>query len=103
MCRIDGSRHPVTIAKLVSEDLSRTLSAEQVRHLVRTKLLPLGVVADEAAPPTPPTANPLLALRARARSCPSARRTPPEHCCGRFSTDPLSWLSSAASWPWTTG
>jgi putative peptide zinc metalloprotease protein len=65
MCRIDGNRDPVAIAKLVSEDLGRTLSAEQVRHLVAAKLLPLGVVADEAAPPTPPTANPLLALRAR--------------------------------------
>ena len=64
-CRIDGSRDPVAIAKLVSEDLGRTLSAEQVRYLVMAKLLPLGVVADEAAPPTPPTANPLLALRAR--------------------------------------
>ena len=64
-CRIDGSRDPAAIAKLVSEDLGRTLSAEQVRHLVTAKLLPLGVVADEAAPPTPPTANPLLALRAR--------------------------------------
>jgi putative peptide zinc metalloprotease protein len=65
MCRIDGTRDPAAIAKLVSEDLGRTLSAEQVRHLVAAKLLPLGVVADEAAPPTPPTANPLLALRAR--------------------------------------
>ena len=65
MCRIDGSRDPVAIAKLVSEDLGRTFSAEQVRYLVMAKLLPLGVVADEAAPPTPPTANPLLALRAR--------------------------------------
>src|ERR1700733_15127291 len=65
MCRIDGTRDPVAIAKLVSEALGRTLSAEQVRHLVTAKLLPLGVVADEAAPPTPPTANPLLALRAR--------------------------------------
>jgi putative peptide zinc metalloprotease protein len=65
MSRIDGTRDPVAIAKLVSEDLGRTLSAEQVRHLVAAKLLPLGVVADEAAPPTPPTANPLLALRAR--------------------------------------
>ena len=38
-----------------------------------------------------------------ARSCRSARRTPPEHSCGRCSTDPSSWPSSAASWPWTTG
>ena len=65
MCRIDGSRNPAAIAKMVSEDLGRTLSAAQVRHLVTAKLLPLGVVADEAAPRTPPRANPLLALRAR--------------------------------------
>ena len=65
MCRIDGSRNPAAIAKLVSEDLGRTLNAEQVRHLVTAKLLPLGVVAGEAAPSRPPTANPLLALRAR--------------------------------------
>jgi putative peptide zinc metalloprotease protein len=64
-CRIDGSRNPGAIAKLVSEDLGRILNAEQVRHLVTAKLVPLGVVADEAAPPTPPTAHPLLALRAR--------------------------------------
>jgi putative peptide zinc metalloprotease protein len=64
-CSIDGSRTHVAIAKLVSEDLGRTLNAEQVRHLVTAKLLPLGVVADEAAPLAPPTANPLLALRAR--------------------------------------
>jgi putative peptide zinc metalloprotease protein len=64
-CRIDGSRTYVAIAKLVSEDLGRTLNAEQVRHLVTAKLLPLGVVADEAAPPAAPTANPLLALRVR--------------------------------------
>ena len=64
-CRIDGSRNPGAIAKLVSEDLGRTLNAEQVRRLVTAKLLPLGIVAGEAAPPTPPTAHPLLALRAR--------------------------------------
>jgi putative peptide zinc metalloprotease protein len=64
-CRIDGSRNPVAIARLVSEDLGRALNAEQVRHLVTAKLVPLGIVADEAAPPAPPKANPLLALRAR--------------------------------------
>ena len=61
-CRIDGSRDPAAIAKLVSEDLGRALNADQVRHLVTAKLLPLGVVAGQSAPPT---ANPLLALRAR--------------------------------------
>jgi putative peptide zinc metalloprotease protein len=64
-CRIDGSRDLAAIAELVSGDLGRALNAGQVRHLLTAKLLPLGVVADEAAPPTPPTANPLLALRGR--------------------------------------
>lgn len=69
-CRIDGSRNAATIARLVSEDLGRALNAEQVRHLVTAKLLPLGVAADEAAPAAPPTANPLLALRARSTLLP---------------------------------
>jgi putative peptide zinc metalloprotease protein len=63
--RIDGSRDPAAIAELVSGDLGRTLSGDQVRHLIRAKLLPLGVVAAEGAPAAPPRANPLLALRAR--------------------------------------
>jgi putative peptide zinc metalloprotease protein len=62
---IDGSRDPAAIAELVSEDLGRSLTADQVRRLITSKLLPLGVVADEAAPAVPPKANPLLALRAR--------------------------------------
>jgi putative peptide zinc metalloprotease protein len=64
-CRIDGSRDPAAIAELVSGDLGRSLAADQVRHLVTTKLLPLGIVAAEGAPAAPPRANPLLALRAR--------------------------------------
>jgi putative peptide zinc metalloprotease protein len=64
-CRINGSRDPAAIAELVSDDLGRALSADQVRHLITTKLLPLGVVAAEGAPAAPPKANPLLALRAR--------------------------------------
>jgi putative peptide zinc metalloprotease protein len=64
-CRIDGSRDPAAIAELVSEDLGRSLTADQVRHLITSKLLPLGIVADEGAPAVLPTANPLLALRAR--------------------------------------
>ena len=46
-CRIDGSRDPAAIARLVSNDLGRALNADQVRYLVTAKLLPLGVVADE--------------------------------------------------------
>jgi putative peptide zinc metalloprotease protein len=64
-CRIDGSRDPAAIAELVSEDLGRSLTADQVRHLITSKLLPLGIVADEGAPAVLPTAKPLLALRAR--------------------------------------
>src|SRR5580693_2348868 len=64
-CRIDGSRDPAAIAELVSEDLDRTLTADQVRYLITAKLLPLGIVAGQDAPAVPPRANPLLALRAR--------------------------------------
>jgi putative peptide zinc metalloprotease protein len=64
-CRIDGSRGPAAIAERVSEDLGRSLTADQVRHLITSKLLPLGIVADEGAPAVPPKADPLLALRAR--------------------------------------
>ena len=63
--RIDGSRCPEAVADAVSADLGRSLSADQVRLLITAKLLPLGIVTSEAAPVTPPTANPLLALRAR--------------------------------------
>ena len=64
-CRIDGSRDPAAIADLVSEDLGRSLTADQVRYLITAKLLPLGIVAGQDAPAVPPRANPLLALRAR--------------------------------------
>lgn len=64
-CRIDGSRDLAVIADLVSADLGRSLAADQVRYLITAKLLPLGIVADQAASAAPPKANPLLALRAR--------------------------------------
>jgi putative peptide zinc metalloprotease protein len=63
--RIDGFRDPAAIAELVSGDLGRSLTDGQVRHLIASKLLPLGIVAGQGAPAAPPTANPLLALRAR--------------------------------------
>jgi putative peptide zinc metalloprotease protein len=63
--RINGSRDAAAIAELVSGDLGRTLSADQVRQLIAAKLLPLGVVARPGAPVAAPKANPLLALRAR--------------------------------------
>ena len=64
-CRIDGSRGPAAIAELVSDDLGRSLNADQVRYLITAKLLPLGIVAAGGAPAAPPKASPLFALRAR--------------------------------------
>ena len=63
-----GSTAPATrrpSPALVSGDLGRSLTADQVRYLITAKLLPLGVVADGDAPAAAPKANPLLALRAR--------------------------------------
>jgi putative peptide zinc metalloprotease protein len=68
-----GTRSAGEIAARVTNELGRTLTAEQVRYLVSAKLTPLGIVADPNAPVTaPPTASPLLALRARATLLPPA-------------------------------
>ena len=71
-CRIDGSRDPGAIADLVGEDLGLSLSGDQVRHLITSRLLPLGIIAAEGAPAAAPRANPLLALRARETLLPRA-------------------------------
>ena len=71
-CQIDGNRAPGAIADLVSGDLGRSLSADQVTYLITDKLAPLGVVAGGAAPAALPAASPLLALRARATLLPAA-------------------------------
>ena len=63
--RIDGSRGPAAIAELRVLTWAGPWSADQVRYLITAKLLPLGIVAGGDAPPAAPTANPLLALRAR--------------------------------------
>jgi putative peptide zinc metalloprotease protein len=68
--QIDGARDSAAIAELVSADLGRMLSADQVRFLLSAKLLPLGIVAAEGAPAVAPRANPLLALRGRATLLP---------------------------------
>ena len=67
---IDGTRDPAAIAELVSDDLSRELSADQARYLIDARLTPLGIIAGPAAPAAPPQASPLLALRARATLLP---------------------------------
>ncbi|HEX3389134.1 MAG TPA: hypothetical protein VHT94_08865 [Streptosporangiaceae bacterium] len=64
-CRIDGSRDAAAIAELVSADIGRTLTADQVHQVMAAKLIPLGIVARPGRPATAPTANTLLALRAR--------------------------------------
>jgi putative peptide zinc metalloprotease protein len=64
-CHIDGARDATAIAGLVSAELSRVLTADQVRYLIAAKLQPLGVVADRETTAAAPTASPLLALRAR--------------------------------------
>jgi putative peptide zinc metalloprotease protein len=64
-CRIDGCRDAAAIAEMVGSDLGRSLTAEHVRHLITTKLLPLGIVANQGLPAASPRARPLLALRAR--------------------------------------
>ena len=69
-CRIDGSRGPVAIAELVSGDLGRSLTADQVRYLITAKLLPLGIVAARGTPVAPPKASPLFALRGRSTLLP---------------------------------
>jgi putative peptide zinc metalloprotease protein len=74
-CRIDGSRDAAAIAELVSDDIGRSLTADQVRHLINAKLVPLGIVAGQAGQAGQaalPTASPLLALRARGTLLPEA-------------------------------
>jgi putative peptide zinc metalloprotease protein len=67
---INGIRSAATIAELASADLGRSLSADQVRYIITAKLLPLGLIAGPGAPVAPPTASPLLALRARSTLLP---------------------------------
>jgi putative peptide zinc metalloprotease protein len=69
--RIDGVRDAESIAALVSADLGRALTADQVCYLISEKLLPLGIVADQGAPAEPPSASPLLTLRARGTLLPA--------------------------------
>ena len=72
--RIDGSRDPAAIADLVSADIGRSLTADQVRYLITAKLMPLGIVGGQDAPTILPKASPLLALRARCTLLPELRR-----------------------------
>jgi putative peptide zinc metalloprotease protein len=70
-CLLDGTRGADDIAAVVSADLGRIVTADQVRYLVTAKLAPLGIVAGQGAPVLP-TASPLLALKARVTLLPEA-------------------------------
>ena len=69
---INGIRSSAAIAELASADLGRSLGADQVRYIITAKLLPLGLIAGRGAPAAPPTASPLLALRARGTLLPES-------------------------------
>ena len=84
---LDGTSGPDVIAAKATAELGRTLSAEQVGYLITAKLAPLGLVAGTGAPAAPPTANPLLALRARATLLPAAAAD----AAGSFLRPLFSW------------
>ncbi|HVT68696.1 MAG TPA: hypothetical protein VHF26_13165, partial [Trebonia sp.] len=62
---MNGTQGPVTIAHRISGDIGRELTPGQVCYLIAGKLAPLGIVADQGGAAPPPTASPLLSLRAR--------------------------------------
>ena len=70
-CLLDGTRGADDIAAEMSAELGRKLTAEQVGYLITAKLAPLGIVAGQGKT-APPTASPLLALRARVTLLPAA-------------------------------
>lgn len=82
---IDGCCDDAALAALLSEQIGKVATADDVRFLVEHKLRPLGVLrrSDGSDPPVRKT-NPLLALRWRVVvSRPEATRR---------LTDPLTWL-----------
>ena len=63
----DGQRAS-HIARQVSDAYGQRLTVDGLRHVIETKLAPLGLIEDAAAAPTKeklPTADPILALRLR--------------------------------------
>ena len=66
LAAVDGRRTPAEIAEVVSHDLQRAVTAEQVAELVDGQLRPLGLLllADGTAPPLI-RSNPLLRLKPR--------------------------------------
>ncbi|MGZ4579476.1 MAG: MinD/ParA family ATP-binding protein [Nocardioidaceae bacterium] len=71
---IQPGRTPAETASRVSAAYGRALTTEGLRHLVTTRLQPLGLVEPVAAPagPPPPTAAPLLSLSLKGTLVPPA-------------------------------
>ena len=103
-CRIDGTRDPAAIAGLVSADLGRSLTGDQVTYLITAKLLPLGVVAAAGGgPAAAPTASPLFALRARGTLLPERAANAAGTLLRPLFRWPVVVAVAAASRPWTGG
>jgi putative peptide zinc metalloprotease protein len=69
--KADGDRDNAEIARLVSEEIGRKVSADNVRFLVDEKLRPLGVLAAaDGSSPDVDKLDPLLALKFRAAVIP---------------------------------
>jgi putative peptide zinc metalloprotease protein len=73
LCHLGPGRTTADVADAVSLDFGRRLTVEGLRHLVQSRLLPLGLVSgpDLAAEPAP-RANPVLSLTFRATLIPQA-------------------------------
>ncbi|MFP5336102.1 MAG: AAA family ATPase [Actinomycetes bacterium] len=70
---VSPTRPPEAVAAAVSEAFGRTLGVDGLRHVLRTKLQPLGLVVDGTtpAPREAPRADPLLGLRLRGTLLPA--------------------------------
>jgi putative peptide zinc metalloprotease protein len=63
---IDGNRTPAQVASAVSEATGRSVTEDNIRHLVGKQLRPLGLlVREDGSQPTTKKRNPLLGLRLR--------------------------------------
>jgi len=67
LAELDLGRSAGEVARAVSAGSDRELTVTGLTHLIQTKLVPMGLVTDAAAPagtaPLEPRANPLLSLR----------------------------------------
>ncbi|HEX3222486.1 MAG TPA: MinD/ParA family protein [Nocardioides sp.] len=72
LCHLDPRTATAEIADSVSLDFGRRLSGDGLRHLVQTRLVPLGLVTRGEADPAPaPRAAPLLSLTFRGTLIPA--------------------------------